>query len=337
MPPPPSPPGGSAGGQPAGPGWQPGWGPEGTPGTPPGGPTGSAAWPPPPPLPGGAYGTFGTWDRPSQWQRGRPIQLRDMKVGETLDAAINIYRLHWKTFAAIVAVAVVPFQFIRTISIRAAIHPFTFGGRRFITRHDADSLAVVSLVFLVLYVVFLSPLLTGAMVRTVGGVYRGETPSLGESYGYALARLGSILLVVVLATLAVAGGLLLFVVPGIIFYVRFIFGSSVVVMEGRRGRRALSRAWHLSEGMGWRILGTILLGMILAGVVNAILIVPAQLLAPLASTYGWFIQAVAQSLASIITAPFITMLPVLMYFSARVRKEGLDLVVMAQEITPGSP
>src|SRR5438105_2130160 len=93
-------------------------GPESSPSTPPPFPstpsTSPAPGPPPrpdlftPPPPG----TTGPPDRPSSWRRGRPIPLREMRIGETLDAGINLYRLHWKTLAGVAAFVLIPFQFL---------------------------------------------------------------------------------------------------------------------------------------------------------------------------------------------------------------------------------
>src|SRR6266511_3501011 len=72
------------------------------------GPSGVAPLPPPPPP-------AGSWTSPpppplpkTRWARGRPVPLHPMRVGEMLDAAINLYRTHWRTLMVIVAFVVVP-------------------------------------------------------------------------------------------------------------------------------------------------------------------------------------------------------------------------------------
>jgi hypothetical protein len=57
--------------------------------------------------------------------------------------------------------------------------------------------------------------LTGAITRAVAAEVAGEDPSVEQSYRFGFHRLGSILLVSVLVGLAVIGGLIVFIIPGI--------------------------------------------------------------------------------------------------------------------------
>jgi len=259
-----------------------------------------------------------------------------MGVGEILDAAIRLYRRHWRTFMAIVAIVIVPFELLGEISARLVIHPFKFNGQVFIPATDEGALVAVNIVFAVAQFLLITPLLTAAMVRAVGDSYMGEAPDVSRAFRTASARLWSVLLVVFVASLAVVGGLILLIIPGLIFYARFLFGSSVVVLEGGRGTQALRRSWRLVKGHTGKVLGTVILAGILSSIVVGILVFPAGLAAR-TLTEGWIVRAIAVSLAAVITTPFTTIIPVLLYFDMRIRKEGLDLAIMAQELgrTPG--
>jgi hypothetical protein len=268
----------------------------------------------------------------------RAVPLREMGLGEVLDAAIRLYRRHWKTFMAIVAVIIVPFTLLDGIFQRLVTHPFKVGGRVFISSADTGPLAAVTIAFAAASFLLITPLLTAAIVRAVGDSYMGVDPDVGRAFQTATARLWSVLLVVFLSGLAVTGGFLLLIIPGLIFYARFLFSSAVVVLEGGRGTEAMRRSWRLVKGRTGMVLLTVFLAGLLGGVVAGILSIPAGLVSQF-WIEGWIVRVILVSLAQVVVTPFTTIVPVLLYFDMRIRKEGLDLAIMAQELNraPGGP
>src|SRR5205814_10192063 len=115
---------------------------------------------------------------------------------------------------------------------------------------------------------------------------------------FALRRFLSVLWVSVLTGLAAAGGLALLVIPGILFWVRFSFGTVVVVVEDERGRRAMGRSWRLAKGRFWKIFGTLLLAGILSSLVAGILQLPLTLASYPLGRSGWILRAIGISAAS---------------------------------------
>jgi hypothetical protein len=76
---------------------------------------------------------------------------------------------------------------------------------------------------------------------------------------------------------------------------------------------------------------------VLTGIANTILgLVPTALSYGLGS-WGWLLRAVGSAAASVVTTPFVTIVVVLLYFDQRIRKEGLDLSIMAQELRTQRP
>lgn len=284
------------------------------------------------------------------------MPLRPLRAGETIDAAIGLYRAHWKTFMAIVAFVMVPFVFLQQLATTLLVGGEFLGlTAPAVSNERAAWFVGLGITFAALDFLLIRPFLTAAMVRAVASAYLGEIPSVGPTYRFAIRRLGSILWVLLLAVLAVVavfaaalGFSALFVaieaVPLVIavmlaagvlaatLYVRWQFGPSVVIVEGERGTAALRRSWRLSSHAFWKIVGTTILGSILAGVVGGLFaIVPMLLSIPLGSA-GWLVRAGGSALSSVITTPFVTMITVLLYFDQRIRKEGLDLSIMSSEL-----
>lgn len=69
---------------------------------------------------------------------------------------------------------------------------------------------------------------------------------------YALSVLGSFVWVSLLQALTIAGGILLFIVPGIIFLVWFGFATQALLLDGKRGLDALSASRDLARGRFWK-------------------------------------------------------------------------------------
>lgn len=251
-----------------------------------------------------------------------------------LDAAITLYRRNWKTFMGIVAVVMVPFVLLQSFLTREALqgNPFDPSSAPPLSPDVADRIAIVSIVFTILSLVFIQPLLAAAVARAAVQVYQGEKPQIGATYRFALRRVHAILWVAILAALAVLLGFMLLVIPGIIAFIRLRFGTAVVVVEDERGTKALRRSWRLAKGHFWKILGTIVLAFILSAIAGSILQIPLTLASAPLEESGWVLRAAAAAFAGVLVQPFTALINVLLYFDMRVRKEGLDLALAAREL-----
>jgi hypothetical protein len=332
----------------------PGWGqPQGPP---PGQYPPPPGWGPPPgqyPAPG--YGQYPQYPaQPGQWapapswggarygyQPGAPV-LYPMGVGQIIDAAIKLYRRNWKTFVGIAAWVLVPFAFIQTLSLQLAGYvpdnfkfptltpgqpPPSFSST--LSAEFPGHTAALLGLFYVLQFLVVTPFLTAAVARAASDVYLGRPISVSTVYRAALRRFGSVLWVIVLYTIPVFIGTVLFVVPGIFLLVRWVVAPVVVMLEDARGPKALGRAWRLSKGFWWRMFGLGLLTVLMAYIISGIVSVVPNLLAHFAGPVAWVIGGAGTALGAVIVTPFITIVLVLQYFDLRIRKEAFDLSLLA--------
>lgn len=80
----------------------------------------------------------------------------------------------------------------------------------------------------------------------------------------------------VLSTLAIMGGLILLIIPGIIFSIWFQFAINALVIDNQRGTTALSFSKQLVKGRFWKVFGrTLLLGLIF-GIFSLIFDLPSM-------------------------------------------------------------
>ena len=272
---------------------------------------------------------------PGQWtapeiQHGRPLPIRPMGIGEIIDAAIQLYRLEWKVLIGIVAFVLVPLTFLASFLTRIfSGTPLQSG---LISRDELTGALLATVALGIVQLLFVQPFLVAAIARAATQVYLGERVQIGATYRFALTRVLAILWISILTFLALLLGLILLVIPAFLVFVRMSFASTVLVVEGKKGSKALGRSWRLASGHFWRLFGALLLASLVAAIVSAILTIPGELIAGGLGSGGWPVRALGQSLATVLVTPFSTLVTVLLYFDLRIRKEGYDIEVMTQEL-----
>ena len=269
--------------------------------------------PPPPPPPGGEGGAAGA---------GGP-GLAPRGLGDILSAAFQIYRDNAANLIMIVAVVVVPLTFISAFFYGVVFDPtpnvdvdLTNGTVEIASRSAFEGFFVgilVAAIGVIIWTVLEAALVRGAAQGTIG-----DPVDMDASYKWGFARFGSVLLVSILVGLAVLGGLILFIIPGIIFGVMFAVSIPALVVENKRGTEAMSRSWNLVKGHFWHALGVIFVAGILTGIVAGIIRAIG-----FAISDNWFVDWIFQAIAQIIVAPFSALVGVLLYLDLRARTESL--------------
>jgi hypothetical protein len=249
-------------------------------------------------------------------QPGQAALPRPLRIGEILSTAFQLYRRHWRTLLAIAGVVVVPLTLLQYLLgdwLRSRGEVTSYQQISTATWAVGAAGLVAGLAGLLMYLV-----LTGAITRAVAAEVAGEDPSLEQSYRFGFHRIWSVLLVSVLVGLATLGGLILFILPGIYIGVRLAVSVEALVVEGRRGTQAMGRSWELVGGHWWHAFGALVVAGLLTGVVNAVITTPFN-------NTGWFVQAIAAAIATVITMPYSVLVGVLLYLDLRARKENLNL------------
>jgi hypothetical protein len=273
----------------------------------PGGPTPPP--PPPPPMMGGPQG-------------GIPVKT----LGEILSAAFNIYKANASKLMLIVAVVVVPLSFISALftGVVFAGTKHTVAGTEVVVLDRSLGLVLAGVLVAAVIGFIISFVLQAAILRAAAQATIGDPVDPEESYRFGFKRLGSVILLSLLVGLAILGGLILLVIPGLIFAVFLSVSIPVLIVENRRGTEAMSRSWNLVKGHFWHALGVILVAAIIAGVISSII----------AAIGGdaWFMQWIFSSIGAILTAPFTALVSVLLYLDLRARSEALTADTLRAEL-----
>lgn len=262
----------------------------------------------------------------------RPLPLRQMGIGEMIDAAVKLYRRDFLALIGIVAIVLVPVTFAQVWVTQMMLGP----AATVPTEEAAIQLLVVGLIFFAVQFLIVQPFLVAAVARAAADAYQGEDVSIERTYRYALSRLPAILWITVLTTVVTLIGFILLIIPGIIAFVRLALTPPVLVVEDVRGTKALRRSWNLTKGNFWRLLALLLLSTLIATVGVLIITIPTEVVALMLGPGGWPVSALGTTLATVLITPFSMLIIVLFYFDMRIRKEGFDIEVMAQELAPTS-
>jgi hypothetical protein len=244
-------------------------------------------------------------------------------IGDILSAAFTLYKEKWQQFFVIIAIVAVPLSIIQyfltdqflTGTLSTHVNQAT-GQVEVVTSGSSLGRLIGGSILLGLIAVLIVNVMQGAISRAAAGSVVGMPIDTEASYSYGIARLGSILLIGLLTGLAVGVGFIFLVIPGLFLLVKFAVSIPSLVVEDKRGTKAMGRSWELTAGHFWHVAGTVLLAAIITGIVSGILTAPF-------SSSGWFIRAIAASIAQIVTAPFTALVAVLVYLDLRARKESL--------------
>ncbi len=173
-----------------------------------------------------------------------------------------------------------------------------------------------------------------AWVATSAAVWdlqMGKRPTIRSAYRLALRRLGTIVVAGFLAILAMMAGFILLVVPGIIVWLSISLSGAILAAEETGPLETLKRSWRLTEGYRWKIFVTMFLCSIISMAFGYMFQIPALILMAFVSTSGgapaWAIAIyiLAYLMGWVLPAPLLAIALCLIYYDARVRKEGFDL------------
>jgi len=266
--------------------------------------------------------------------------LRPLSVGEILDASIKIYKTHARTLIPLSAVVVVPFQVLNGLVLLSFVPDTADLPNRFtVFRHPGptpDPAAHTGATFAIAVTGLLATVLvTAACVKAISDAYLDQPIGLGTSLRYAARRLPSLLWLELLFLLGVTLGTIALIVPGVYLYYGWAVAVPVLLIEGRRGRRALGRSRELVSGRWWRTAAIVLLAFALAGVFSSIF--SGIVLGVVFSTsdslvLGVVLVTLTSAISSVLVQPFQATVTTVIYYDLRVRREGYDVEVLAAQL-----
>jgi hypothetical protein len=247
-----------------------------------------------------------------------------MGVAEIHGSAFDLYRRNFFKLGLINLVQVIGTG-VFLVAVQVAT---TFGDL---------SLQCFSLIAQLLFYVVINLVAAAALVATSNAVL-GRPVSFRGAYSRVLSTqfLGKLTVAATVAGLAVSIGLLLLIIPGLVFSIWFAFVPFVVTLEKRSGRAALGRSRELVQGNFWRVLfGYIVLCFVPLYVIliAAINIVASALGLTILDGMPYQLVTIAvSSLFALLLAPYLNLVLTLFYYDLRARKENYNEELLAQDM-----
>jgi hypothetical protein len=236
---------------------------------------------------------------------------RDRSLSVLLDDAFGLYRSHLGLFVLLAAGVVIPVDLIVS----------GIGLGQLSSGYESSPSTAAQLLPAAVSTLVTVPLITAMNVRAILAIADGRVPSAAVAAREGLDVFAAVLAAVVLVGLGVSLGILMLVVPGIIFAIHWSVVAQVITIEGVGGTAALRRSWELVKGDGWWVLGVLLVTNLIAALLAGIVTLPASAAAEEADSA--LIGLLATMAAEIFTLSFLAIATTILFFTLRARKQGV--------------
>lgn len=279
----------------------------------------------------GATSNAGGGFRPGQ-------QLRPLSIGEVLDAAIKLYTKNFVNLLKIVAIVIIPVAVITYVVIAATLPSgaFVSGGTLYTPN---GTLGATGTVVEIVLSVLAALIVEGALAISLVDAYIGQPIDWRESLREATGRLGALLWVAILVAVGVTIGFILLIVPGIYLAVVWTVAVPALMFEHLSGFKALGRSYELVRGRWWATFAALFVAVIMLGIilfVVGLIFGGIESAVSIGSIGGWLVlRWFSTVVGDLIAFPFMASVIAVMYIDLRVRKEALDLELLAGALGRG--
>ena len=273
------------------------------------------------------------------------VETGPLTLGEILDRMFSIYR---KNFLMLVGIAGLPYAGIVVVlgffgGILALIGS---GSAPDMPRIGVGAVSgIIMIVALVVGFVFVVAIILASLGTYVAvwDIQLGRRPGVKRAYKIAWTHAGAAILAGILAGLSIIAGFFLLIIPGIIAYLALSLIYPIIIAEDSGGAQSLSRSWELTKGYRWKIFVAGLVSFAVSAAITYGIQIPMLVISTMVYKPGtapiWFaiVNGLASIIGSVVPAPLLAIASCLIYYDARVRKEGFDLQRLLDELPPATP
>src|SRR5882672_1934138 len=188
----------------------------------------------------------------------------------------------------------------------------------------ASTILVLFLVALPIYMILIA-----AVVYRLGAAAELHEASTGQALARGVRCVLSLIGAAILYFLAMAAGLILLVIPGIILSLSLSFGFFAIVLDGESALAALKRSHRLVWGNWWRTLAVVSVPVVIVMILYLGLVIVFGATVVMSdgrpSSDVLITANLIEAAIGGITAPLIYSIMIAQYHDLKLRKEGHDL------------
>ena len=238
--------------------------------------------------------------------------LRPRSGSELIDAAFVLFRRNYTEFVTAMAAFLVP-----PIVLRLVL--------------PSDMAPLAEFLFQIMHV----PAAAAVIVAT-SDAYLGREVTVGGPVRQAGSRLISLWVAAFLQGLLIGVGLILLIVPGVIFYAWSFAMQAAVVLERKGPVECYTRSKELARGNVGHILVSLGITTIVVVALTMAIGIAIGLLTGAFSGGESQLAEAAGNLVTILIYPIVPVVATLLYYDLRIRKEGFDLEMLASTLDPAA-
>jgi len=277
-------------------------------------------------------------------------RLRPLGLGDIFDEGFDLYKRNFVFLLLVTSLAVVPLDILLDLfSPRLMSTVFDLFG---VTENSdaAWTWLVVSLVKLTLFLPFFLLAVT-PLVAAAAGRYLERDQTLWQIYRPFLRRLPGLLLLLLLDGAVLIFGAAFCLFGWFVPAVQFFFSLHAFVIESKGPGKALGRSGSLIGGYAGRVFNCLFLLGLITWVISLGVTFPLSYLVDSAlnltpgaqSLYGGvtgagqpgeqqIVAPISNGLAHLVLIPFLVCVVTVLYYDLRVRKEGFDVELLAEDL-----
>jgi hypothetical protein len=244
------------------------------------------------------------------------LALRPRKATEIIDAAIEVYRRNPIHFLLLAAIVRVPWLIVQII---------------FVPAQDGDIEALIPAMLISAGSAITTFLMGGFIVHMASELYLGRETDAFDTIRKVLPRIASVFAASLMQSFLLGLGLVLFLFPAVWVAAVCFAVIPVIVIEKRGVFGAFSRSLQLSDRVKGHVLSALGLVVLIRIIVEVGIAVISFAIPMIELRY------VAATAASMVIYPLLGISVTLIYYDVRIRKEGFDIEMMAQQAPEPSP
>jgi hypothetical protein len=236
------------------------------------------------------------------------LDLRQRSSTEIVDAAFQLFRRNPTQLILAAALVYVPWLVVRLVFDIGITNPLMGPNKAMVLL--AGSLVVYSI-------------LGGVVSLLASDMYLGQAPDVMGAFQLAMSRFLTLAVTGLIRAVLIGVGLVLFLLPGLYALGRYFAVTQAVILEGKGVGGAMSRSSSLSVELKRHIINTILL----IAIVSLAISFGVGFLSSLFQSK--VITNVIATAVSVVVYPLFGLTETLLYYDARIRKEGFDVEYLA--------
>jgi len=290
-------------------------------------------------------------------------RLRPMGIADILDESVDLYKSNFILLVGIAAILYVPYFLLQRL-VQATIPPG-------VTQQQQIAAALGIFAISLVAALFVTPIVTGALTFAISDRYLSREASIRGCYsrvfrggvfwrlfaaillkdliwigalvvimipailvGFAGPRVGPIVAILVLVVVVLAA-----IIGAIVLALKLWMVEPALILETRGAGDAIGRSWALMRGNLRKALSLFVVVGFVVAVIALIVTGPTQMIITAGEKSGqpvshWIValDVVLGMLANVLLTPFMSIVAILLYYDIRMRREGFDLQVMAEEL-----